>query len=377
MAGSSAGWIRMALTWSTSSSSGYSRPTGPSRSAAMNAALEFELLKARRAGVFRWGAVVVAVGVPALSTGFFELVRLGGDSPSAAKAATMITDLSLAGLLGTAGQVLSVAILMTAGIAASWSFGREFVDDALPALFAIATPRSSVAAAKFVVLAGWALLTVVSTVILTVVGGLLVGLDMDAAAVQTASRVAAAGLLGAALAAPMALVSSWRRGYLPGIVALMAVVVVTQIVTAIGVGAWFPYAAPALWMGMGGAAAASQVSIIQLLLPLLVAALGCRRDAQLVAARRGALNAYRFGIWDHGASNGTAYSAHTLLCPLLVGNAAIRCSAGCRRRPRGTPLREGGGSSPHYDGYEQLEPGQHSAGQPIGFRTDTGASPYR
>jgi hypothetical protein len=42
----------------------------------MNAALEFELLKARRAGVFRWGAVVVAVGVPALSTGFFELVRL-------------------------------------------------------------------------------------------------------------------------------------------------------------------------------------------------------------------------------------------------------------------------------------------------------------
>ena len=225
--------------------------------------------------MFRWGAVVVAVGVPALSIAFFQLVRLGGDSPSAAKAATMITELSLAGLLATAGQVLSVAILMTAGIAASWSFGREFVDDALPALFAIATPRSSVAAAKFVVLAGWVLLTVVSTVILTVIGGLLVGLDMDAAAVQTASRIAAAGLLGAALAAPMALVSSWRRGYLPGIVALMAVVVVTQIVTAMGARAQqFPYAAPALWMGMGGAAAASQVSIIQLLLPLLVAAIG-------------------------------------------------------------------------------------------------------
>ena len=46
----------------------------------------------------------------------------------------MITELSLAGLLATAGQVLSVAILMVAGIAASWSFGREFVDDALPAL---------------------------------------------------------------------------------------------------------------------------------------------------------------------------------------------------------------------------------------------------
>jgi ABC-2 type transport system permease protein len=118
-------------------------------------------------------------------------------------------------------------------------------------------------------------LTVLSTVILTVIGGLLVGLDMDAAAVQTAHRVvAAAGLLGAALAAPMALVSSWRRGYLPGFVGLLALAVVTQIVTAIGAGAWFRYAAPALWMGMRCASAASQVSVIQLLLPLLVAAIG-------------------------------------------------------------------------------------------------------
>ena len=92
----------------------------------MNAALEFELLKARRAGVFRWGAVVVAVGVPALCTGFFELVRLGGNSPSAAKAATMITDLTLAGLLGTAGQVLTVAILMTAGASAGSSSTTRF-----------------------------------------------------------------------------------------------------------------------------------------------------------------------------------------------------------------------------------------------------------
>ena len=124
------------------------------------------------------------------------------------------------------------------------------------------------AAANFVVLAGWALLTVISTVILTVIGGLLLGLNLDSAAVHTASRIAVAGLLGAALAAPMALVSSWRRGYLPGIVTLLAVVVVTQLVTAIGLGAWFPYAAAALWLGMGGAAAASQVSMIQLLLPL-------------------------------------------------------------------------------------------------------------
>ena len=305
----------------------------------MNAALEFELLKARRAGVFRWGAVVVAVGVPALSTAFFELVRLGGDSPSAAKAATMITELSLTGLLATAGQVLSVAILMVVGIAASWSFGREFVDDALPALFAIATPRSSIAAAKFVVLAGWALLTVVSTVILTVIGGLLLGLDMDPAALQTASRVAAAGLLGAALAAPMTLVSSWRRGYLPGIVALMALVVVTQIVTAIGAGAWFPYAAPALWMGMGGAAAASQVSTIQLLLPLPVAGWPSSRRSAGGSVPRHADRRLEISVTARGTALPSALSSKKVgmswrrkRFPIAESNQMTRASRFCRAR---------------------------------------------
>jgi ABC-2 type transport system permease protein len=265
----------------------------------------------------------VAVGVPALSTAFFELVRLGGNSPSAAKAATMITELSLAGLLGTAGQVLSVAILMVVGIAASWSFGREFVDDALPVLFAIATPRSSVAAAKFVVLAGWALLTVVSTVILTMLGGLLLGLDMDATAVQTASRVAAAGLLGAALAAPMALVSSWRRGYLPGIVALMALAVVTQLVTAMGAGLGSPM--PRQRCGWAWAARTPPArchSSSYCYRSQLRAWPSSRRSAGGGAPRR----ADRRPLRDLQSRrvDATVYSAHTVPGPSLVGNAAIR-----------------------------------------------------
>jgi ABC-2 type transport system permease protein len=236
----------------------------------VNAAVEFELLKGRRSNVFRWGALVMVVGVPALSTGFFQLARLGGDTPAAGKAAAMITDFNLTGLLGMAGQVLAVAMLLTAGIATSWSFGREFVDDAVPALFAIATPRSSVAAAKFLVLGGWALATVTLTMVLTVACGLLVGLELDRPAGTMAAQALTAGALSAALAAPLALVSSWRRGYLAGFVTLVAVVVATQIITALGGGAWFPYAAPSLWMGMGGAEAARAVTVVQLLAPLAV-----------------------------------------------------------------------------------------------------------
>jgi hypothetical protein len=208
----------------------------------------------------------------------------------------------------------------------TWSFGREFVDDALPMLFAIATPRSSVAAAV-VVLAGWALLTVVSTVILTVVGGLLIGLDMDPAAVQAASRVAAAGLLGAALATPMALASSWRRGYLQGFIALVALVVVTQIVTAIGAGAGSPSQRQRC-----GWAWAARPPPARCQHPAAATAFGCcagrRRDASLVAARQSALNAYRFGIGDQGASNGTAFSGHPLIVCSCARSAARRVTQG-------------------------------------------------
>jgi len=135
-------------------------------------------------------------------------------------------------------------------------------------------------------------LTVLSTVILTVIGGLLVGLDMDAAAVQTAHRVVAAARgLGAALAAPMAVVSCWRRGYLPGFVALLAVAVVTQIVTAIGAGAWFP---PRRASAVDGHARRERrqpgVSNPAAATASRCSDRGCR-DAQLVAARRGALTA--------------------------------------------------------------------------------------
>lgn len=48
--------------------------------------------------------------------------------------------------------------------------------------------------------------------------------------------------------------------------------IVTQLLIVIGAGGWFPYAAPSLWMGMGGVAAAVHVAALQLILALAVAA---------------------------------------------------------------------------------------------------------
>lgn len=239
----------------------------------MRAAVEFELLKARRAPVLRWGAVAVVLGVPGITVLFFVLARSGAASPAVAKAMALLTDTSLAGLVATAGQVLTIATLLAAGIATSWSFGREFVDDAVPALFALATSRRSLAGAKFLILGGWATATVLATVTVVLLAGLALGLPATEAALDGALHATIAALLSAVLASPLALVASWRRGYLAGFVALILVMVLTQLLTATGAGSWFPYAAPALWMGMGGPEAAAEVSLTQLaLVPVMSAA---------------------------------------------------------------------------------------------------------
>ena len=240
----------------------------------MRAALEFELLKARRSSVFRWGAATVAAGVPALCALFFALAGSETPSPGALKAAAMVPALDLPGLVAMAGQVLSVAVLLAVGIATSWSFGREHVDGAVSALFATATSRPVIAAAKFLVLLGWASLTVLAAVALTIVAGLLLRLPLGPLTVEAIARAVLAGLLAALLALPLGFVASWRRGYLAGFVVLLLVVVATQVVTATGGGHWFPFAVPTLWSGMGGAEAAADVSLAGLLSVPLTAALG-------------------------------------------------------------------------------------------------------
>jgi hypothetical protein len=63
-------------------------------------------------------------------------------------------------------------------------------------------------------------------------------------------------------------------GYLPAVAALILIVVATQILTVIGVGAWVPYAATSLWAGMGGPEAAATIAPQHLALIPLTAAAG-------------------------------------------------------------------------------------------------------
>lgn len=241
----------------------------------MVTAVRVEGLKLRRSAVCWWTAAIVGIGVPALTAGFVAAARGPAEAPLAIKVNAMLIGQGWAAYLGLLAQVLSVAMLLGAGMVVAWCFGREFTDHTVTDLFALATSRPAIAAAKCVVVFVWAVavtgLTLAAAVALAPVAG-LPGVSINV--LQPAGKVLIVGVSGALLAYPLAFLASVARGYLPAVGGLILVVVATQVLTVAGVGAWFPYAASSLWAGMGGAAAAAAVGPHHLLLIPVTGAAG-------------------------------------------------------------------------------------------------------
>lgn len=239
------------------------------------AAVEFEALKFRRASTVRVVSVLVGIGLPLLAAALTVAASSGGPGQLAVKARAMVIGTGWEGYLGVVGMMLSVVMLLGVGFVVCWCFGREFTDKTLASLFALPVGRRRIAYAKFAVTLAWSGALGLFVVLFALVTGLVIGLGVpDDEALGVAVKAVVAGVLTALLACPLALVASIGRGYLPGIGALVLLVIGAQIVTSFGAGAWFPYAAPGLWMGLGGPDASSEISPIQLSLALPVFILG-------------------------------------------------------------------------------------------------------
>lgn len=241
----------------------------------MKAALAVEALKLKKATAARVAMVAVVVFAPAMSVGFLAAVRADVEGPLAAKIAPMVTDTGWSGLFGLVGQMLSIGMLLAVGVVTAWSYGREFTDGTFGSLFALPTPRRHIAAAKALTLLHWGSDVALGTVACTLLLGLATGLGMpDAGAWSAAGKALVIAWLSVVLALPIGFVASALRGYLPGIAALIGTIMVTQVITLTGAGGWFPYAAPGMWSGMGGADLAATVLPLQLLLVLPVGLVG-------------------------------------------------------------------------------------------------------
>jgi len=141
-------------------------------------------------------------------------------------------------------------------------------------LFGIPVSRPAIAAAKFTLLAAWIASMAIVVTVGVLAGGFLLGFRGSSGDIAAlAGRLFLVTLLTGLLALPCACVATAWRGYLAAIGAVTVVVVLSQVAVIVGIGGWFPFAAPGLWAASGGATLGA-AAVIQLLLALPVAGLG-------------------------------------------------------------------------------------------------------
>ncbi|HQT92601.1 MAG TPA: ABC transporter permease, partial [Candidatus Kryptobacter bacterium] len=102
------------------------------------------------------------------------------------------------------------------GIVTSWVFGREYSDRVIKDLLALPVPRSSIVAAKFIVVAFWSVILSLALLAAALITGLFVGLSgwTVALAQHALLTYSVSALLTILLCTPVAFVASASRGYL-------------------------------------------------------------------------------------------------------------------------------------------------------------------
>ena len=238
------------------------------------AALQAESIKIRKSKMI-WITLVIFTMAP-LMGGFFMFVL---KDPELARTSGLLGD--KAQILGEAtwpayfsllAQIIGVGGIIVFGFVTSWVFGREYADRTIKDLLSLPVHRGVIVFAKFIIV----LVTCLLLSLYVIVVGLLIG--MGAGLPEWSSATAADGiylllattLLTVALCPPAAFFACYGKGFLAPIGFIIFMVVCAQIIAAIGYGAYFPWAVPALYSGMAGTEGLSVFSFFSVLLIAII-----------------------------------------------------------------------------------------------------------
>ncbi|MGC4175481.1 ABC transporter permease [Demequina sp.] len=254
----------------------------------MRTALALQVATFARSLTARLGTVLLVMLPAFFAIGMVAVARSSSaGGPSGAKLAPYREGTFSEATASLAGQIVPVVSLITVGFAISWLVGREWADHTLGSLFALSETRTSLAWAKVTVALAWAVACVTLAVGLVGAGSAIFGNGTFTGDVATSLvKVWVAGLVMCALAAPFGWVAVRFRGYLGAVGATIAATAASQILASLGVGAWVPYVAPALWSGAAGPDAAEAISPVSLLLAIAFAAFGAWAGVRAFARAR-------------------------------------------------------------------------------------------
>ena len=154
---------------------------------------------------------------------------------------------------GLLTQALAVGGSIIFSLVVIWLFGREYSDHTAKDLLALPTPRATIVAAKLLLAAYWCAILAsgftCSALLSAHCSACPAGRRMGGFTRQRCTRRRRPDHRAHTAARRAA---SAGRGYLPAIGVMILLFFFSQVLSALGLGPWFPWAAPALLSGAAG-----------------------------------------------------------------------------------------------------------------------------
>jgi ABC-type transport system involved in multi-copper enzyme maturation permease subunit len=220
-------------------------------------AIDAEFIKNRHSRI-QWVSFAAFALAPVFGAVFMILIKdVGLDGLSGAfksKAVMFSFEANWNSFLGVLSQAVGIGGILICGFVASWLFGREYSEGTAKDLLALPISRTKILNAKFLYYALWCFALALSNIALGLLMGFL--LQLDGWSLQIFSQHLKVNfittLLIVLLNTPIAFFALWGKGYLTplGIVAIL--LVLSQIIGAMGIGNYFPWSVPGIYSGSGG-----------------------------------------------------------------------------------------------------------------------------
>lgn len=242
-------------------------------------AFRAEILKNRHSRII-W-ITFLAFSLAPLFGGTFMLLMKGNgyeglSGAFKSKAVLLSFEANWNSYLGLLSQAVGVGGVLIFGFVASWLFGREYSDGTAKDLLSLPISRVKLLNAKFIYYTLWCFALVVSNLLL----GLLIGLALNLSgwSIELFSEnikiYFITTILIILLNTPIAFFAVAGKGYLTPLGIVAVLLVLAQIIGAMGIGNYFPWAVPGLYSGSGGTDMKADLNLLSYLILVITSIAG-------------------------------------------------------------------------------------------------------
>ena len=243
------------------------------------AAIRAEFIKNKHASIV-WVTFIAFSLAPLFGSVFMIMMKDNGyealSGAMKSKAMMFSVEANWNSFLGILSQAVGIGGILIFGFVASWLFGREYADGTAKDLMALPMSRTKIANAKFVYYFVWCLSLVIANLLLGLFLGFIIGIEgfHYQILITNLKTYFITTILILLLNTPIAFFALTGRGYLMPLGMVAILLVLAQIIGALGMGTYFPWAIPGIYSGGGGEDLKMQLDFYSYMIIVVTSILG-------------------------------------------------------------------------------------------------------